>query len=267
MQYIRNKKRKKIIISVIVLGSILFLTLIIAVLIDNSHRVDFEDEVMAEMICKSAHVESINKFRDEDLEKVEILNIGYTGFYDTLVDIEKCPNLKELVINYPECPTKNYYFFEKEVPGPESEERIKQIERELGSILEKCSKLEHLYISNEKGNGELHSLGFLKKGKKLKWLSLYYQSNIEYTDISECTELQYVELNGCDISDLSAISELENLVYLNLKGTNVMEIEEILKLKNLNNLDIIITNTPLAKKVEQLELIQQQFPDFKIRIE
>lgn len=60
-------------------------------LLDNNSKVTFEDDEMAKVIAEFAGV-NVSKIREEDLEKVEVLNIGYTGYYDTLVDIEKCPN-------------------------------------------------------------------------------------------------------------------------------------------------------------------------------
>lgn len=263
MRYIRNKKKKEMVIAAIVLGGILALILLtIVVMIDNSHRVDFEDEVMAEMISKSAHVKSINRVRDKDLKEVEVLNIGYTGYYDTLVDIEKCPNLKTLIVGHPDTTMSDYYFWEKEVPGPESKERIKQIEKELKSILEKCPNLTTIYISNEEKNCELSNLEFLRKGKKLKCIGLYCQSNIDYSPISECRKLEFLSLYDCDISDLEMISELENLGSLVLTGTKVSEATDILKLKKLNFFRI--ADTPLAENKEQLELIQKKFPELNI---
>ena len=259
-------KKRKVVIWVIAV--VIVITFIIAVLIDNSHKVDFEDETMAEMIAKTVGVEKANKLRVDDLEKVEILNIGYTGYYDTLADIEKCPNLKRLFISCPEDTIVYYPFAVWEMPEPESKERVKQVEKELGSILEKCLNLEDIYISNEKGNCELDNIEFLKKGKNhLIAICLFYQSDIDYVPISECKELEYLSLRYCDVSDLSMLSELEKLKRLNLEGTNVSEVEEILKLKNLNSLTVLLTDTPLAEKTDELESLQQQYPGLKIKID
>ena len=89
------KKNRVIFISIAMVIAII--AHIIAVLIDNSHKVAFEDATMAEMISKSAGVETVDEIRENDLEKIEVLNIGYTGYYDTLVDIEKCTNLRRLI--------------------------------------------------------------------------------------------------------------------------------------------------------------------------
>ena len=256
------KNRKVVIWGIAV---VIVITFIIAVLIDNSRKVDFEDETMAEMIAKTAGVESADRLRVNDLEKIEILNIGYTGYYDTLVDIEKCSNLKKLIIGYTGYTMAYYPFAGREMPEPESKERVKQVEKELGNILEKCPNIVTIYISNEKGNCQLDNLEFLKKAKNLKYINLYCQTDIDYSPISECKESVFLALNFCDVSDLSMLSELENLKRLNLEGTNVAEVDEILKLKNLNSLTVLLTDTPLAEKTEELESLQQQFPGLDIR--
>lgn len=58
------------------------------------------------------------------------------------------------------------------------------------------------------------------------------------------------------------ISEIENLDSLVLTGTKVSEATDILKLKGLNFFRI--ADTPLAENKEQLELIQQKFPELNI---
>ena len=262
------EKVKKRIIAVFAILSplVAVIALVIAILIDNSHKVKFEDETMAEVMSASAGVESVDKFREDDLEQIEVLNIGYTGYYNTLVDIEKCPNLKRLIIGYPYCPMSSCLFGKEDMPEPESKERVKQIEKELGSVLEKCPNLTTIYISNEKGNCELDNIEFLKKGKSLLNINLYYQTDIDYSVLSECSELEFLSLRYCEISDLGMISQLENLKSIDLRGTNVSEAEGILNIKNLNHsyVDIEIADTPLAEKEEQVELIQKQFPEANI---
>ena len=230
-------------------------------LLDNNSKVTFEDDEMAKVIAEFAGV-NVSKIREEDLEKVEVLNIGYTGYYDTLVDIEKCPNLKRLMVGYPEEAFDKYPFKSKPIPKPETEEKIYQIENELEGILEKCPNLTTIYLSNEKGNCELKDLEFLKKGKNLEVINLFYQSEIDYSAISECTKLQCLTLFYCDVSDLEMIGKLEKLECMDLRGTNVLEATDILKLKKLSF--FMITDTPLAEKEEQLELIQNKFPELEI---
>ncbi len=258
--------KKKIIIGLIVCV-VLALIIVIAraVITDNANKVEFEDATMGEMIALSAGVDSVNKLRKDDLEKVKELNIGYTGYYSTLVDIEKCQQLETLLIAYPDHAIIDYYFEDKEVPGPESEERIRQIENELAGILDSCSNIAALYISNESGNCKLMSLDFLKNGENLEVLSLFQMSDIDYSPIAECVNLKGLSLYCCDISNIGKIKHLKELEYLNLRGTNVVKAEDILYLDNLENLRI--PETPLAKDEEQLNLIYERFPDIIIDTE
>ena len=260
-------KNRKVVIWGI--AAVIVITFIIAVLIDNSRKVDFEDETMAEMIAGTTGVESVDKLRVDDLEKIKILNIGYTNYYSTLADIEKCTNLERLYISCPYSRGGFYPFLGREMPELEleSKERVKQIEKELENILERCPNVEDIYISDEKRSCELDNIEFLKKGKNLGIIYLYAQKDIDYSPLSECKELVVLVLRQCDVSDLSMLSELENLKSLYLEGTNVADVEEILKLKNLNNLKIVLTDTPLAEKTDELESLQQQYPGLKIKID
>lgn len=94
-----NMKKKWRVIGIIVF--IVLIALTVVAIIDNSRKVDFEDETMGEMIAKSVRLESAEELHVDDLEKITELNIGYTSFYDTLVDIEKCQNLKSVYISCP----------------------------------------------------------------------------------------------------------------------------------------------------------------------
>lgn len=247
------------------IGCIILLLVVIsgAILRDNFQNVTFEDDEMETLIAESVGVDSVDKLQIEDLEKVEILNIGYTGYYNTLLDIVKCQNLDELVIGNPEYAFCHYYRNRKEIPESESEERVKQIESEMKAILEKCSNIKTLYVSNEKGNCRLNSVEFLKNGNGLELLYIEYQSELDYSVISECKKLKALSLYGSDISELKGIGDLDKLSTLNIARTNISQAEDILKLKNLKYLNI--TETPLAENEEQVELIQNKFPEIEIQ--
>ena len=255
--------KKRIGIGGVILLLVVGVVIAGVILRNNSQKIIFQDDGMATLIAESVGVESVDKLRVEDLEKVEMLNIGYTGYYDTLLDIEKCVKLERLVIGEPEYAFCHYYLRGKEIPESESKERIEQIESELGMILKKCPNLKILYISNKSRNFELNNLDFLKDGQEMISLNIEYQSVMDYSIISKCVRLKTLSLYGNDITKLDMITELSELNYLNIGKTNVSQAEDILKLKNLKYLNI--TDTPLAENAEQLELIQKQFPEIDIQ--
>lgn len=255
--------KKKIIIGV---WSVIILALVIAIsrpiILDNTRKVKFKDERMAREIAIDAGVESVDKFRVDDLDKVKSLDIRYTGFYDTISDIEKCQQLSYLVIGQVDYGDEFESANQDDWPGPESKEKIQQIKRELGNILKKCPELRYLYIIGEEKYFELGDLEFLENGQNLESLSLRNQPAMDYSAIAKCSQLERLSLYGCDISDLGMLSELENLENLDIVGTNVSEAKDILNIKKLKVL--YVADTPLEKNEEQLALIYQQFPDIEI---
>lgn len=246
----------------------LILALLVMLVIDNSQKVQFKDEEMGLVIVNQACREGeIAKIRIEEirlyhLENIKELNIGYTAYYTTLLDIERCPNLEELYIGAPIKGGYDYYMSWRELPEPESAERIKQIQNELASILLSCEKLEALYLWDDEGICEFTSLEFLKNGDNLKYISLSSLGDIDYTPVWQCSGLITLTMWRCEIDSLEGIGHLQDLKYLNLNGTNIAEAGEILDLPNLETL--LIKGTPLAENEEELALIYGAFPDIDL---
>lgn len=253
--------RKRIIVSLVIVA-ILIMTVIIAtpIIQDNARKVTFADERMGNRIVSYAGMSEEN-FRVEDLDKVKWLKIGYTGQYSTLEDIEKCQQLEKLEIGrafslYPE-----EHGYKEHDLEPESEERIQQIKKELGSILKNCPKIERLSLEGQKKYFELGDLSFLENGKRLKCLMLYYQPELDYSAISQCSQLCTLVFQGCDMEKLDMLSGLEKLECLWVIQSEVSEAGDILKLQALTELDL--ENTPLAGNEEQLGLILESCPNIK----
>lgn len=234
----------------------------------------FEDEEMGNLIIQYARIEddeAIDRIKKRDEKDVKIehideikeMNIGYTGYYDTLLDITKCKNLEILVMGHERVGTEYGYFYRsREVPAPETSERVKQIEAELEIILQKCSKLKRLYVWNTEDNCNLESLEFLKYGTNLTMLSLNNHRRLDYSPILQCLNLKVLDLDGSDISELGEISKLSKLEWLSLDHTNIEEVGEIVKLKKLKTL--YIKNTPLSKNKKEMALLRKTFPDLDI---
>ncbi len=242
------------------------LTLESAIAYDNSKKVPFLDEEMGYVIAYQAYLDGEIKepegFRQNDLEKIKELNIGYTGYYTTLLDLKKCPNLERLYINASDAASHRYYDRQREMPEPESGERIEQLQKELADILRTCEKIDYIYIWNPDGVCNLESLEFLKEAKNLRILWLDELEDIDYTPVWQCEGLTALEIIGCDIADLEGISQLKHLKNLWLYGTNVSEAGDLLNLPALEFLDI--EKTPLAANEEELALLYETFPDIEI---
>ena len=245
---------------------LLLLTIESAIAYDNSKKVSFLDEEMGYVIAFQAYwddvIEQVERFRQDDLGNIKELNIGYTGYYTTLLDLKKCHNLESLYVNAPVVGGCHYYYSSREVPKPESRERIEQLQKELSEILQICSKLKTLYIWNPDGICNLDSLEFLNEAKNLRLLWLEELKGVDYTPIWQCEQLIVLDISDCDIADMEGVSQLINLEGLYLDNTNISEAGDLLDLPNLKKLEI--ENTPLAENEEELALLYEAFPDIEI---
>ena len=227
---------------------------------DNARKVTFADERMGNRIVSYAKMRE-EDFREEDLDKVEWLKTGYTGQYSTLVDIEKCQQLKILEIGrafslYPE-----EHGYKEHDLEPESEERIQQIKKELASILKNCPKLERLDLIGQEKYFELGDVSFLRNGKRLKSLAFRCQPELDYSTLSECSNLRTLIFQGCEMSELDMLSHLNKLEHLEVMQSEVSEAGDILKLQSLT--ELVFADTALAGNEEQLNLILENCPDIK----
>ena len=251
-------------------------------LIDESNKVDFADEyigirIMANGLYNKSKEENLEglmyeDFRKDDLKYVTRLEIANTIRTETLVDLEKCPNLESLEIadNYgklvswygEDWAVWEYEKAEGELPSVPGAEKIKQFEAELEGVLQECKQLKRLCIYNWGDTFNLDSVQFLIYGENLTRLSLYYLGDIDYSPVLECTNLEVLYLSNSAISDLGQISRLENLRILWLDSTDIKEAGDIVNLKNLETLYIM--GTPLAENEEELQILREALPGLKI---
>ena len=253
--------KKRIIVSLVIVA-ILSVTAIITLPIirDNARKVTFADERMGNRIVSYAKMRE-EDFREEDLNKVEWLKTGYTGQYSTLVDIEKCKQLEKLEIGRAFSLYAEEHGYKEHDLEPESEERIQQIKKELASILKNCPKLERLDLIGQKKYFELGDVSFLRNGKRLKSLAFRCQPELDYSTLSECSNLRTLIFQGCEMSELDMLSHLNKLEHLEVMQSEVSEAGDILKLQSLT--ELVFADTALAGNEEQLNLILENCPDIK----
>lgn len=263
------KNRKLIIGSICFIVAILGLIIFVCMRGNESKNVKFQDDEMGEVIAyelyKHGKIESVDDIKEENLEDLEHLNIGYTGYYDTLTDIMLCRNLKELIIGAVDVSDRYHNFKSKDIASPESEEKIIQIQKELNDILQQCENLRELYIWNVENTCDLQSLEFLKYGEGLRSLWLQELSLNDYSPVFYCEELEVLYLNDCNISSLEGLDKLKNLKGLSLCNTDISTADEIIKLSNLKMLRI--DNTPLAEDEDEMAKIYATFKDIEISID
>ena len=250
----------------IIVGLIAAITLSAAAIIalpiirDNAREVIFADEQMGNRIVSYAGTGE-DDFRAKDLNKVKGLKIGYTGKYSTLVDIEKCRQLKKLEVGKTfDLDTEEHGHKEHDLE-PESEERIQQIKKELESILKNCPKLESLDLIGQEKYFELGDVSFLKNGKRLKSLAFRYQPELDYSALSECTHLRTLVFQGCEMAELNMLSNLNELEFLEVTQSEVTEAGDIVDLQSLT--ELILDDAALAGNEQQLEKIFENCPNIK----
>lgn len=233
----------------------------------KEQELSFSDEEMKNTIINAAVqyeiVENKEDFRSEHLDSIVDLNIGYIGYYSSLEDLKLCKKLDTLYIGIPNAKGGNkYYNYWCMKPKQESRERISQLERGLGELLEESPQLGALYISNDDGTCEFNSLDFLQYGGNLRSLWLWEQKELDYSPIYNCKNLKILDLSASDITNLDGIANLEKLEYLCIQETNISEAGDIVKLKNLKHIEVY--GTPLADNEEELSIIRDALPDVEI---
>lgn len=245
--------KKKLIIGGWVIVIFLFgVTVIRPMILDHMRKVKFEDEKMGFVIRSSSEEKSEEKFRENNLEEVTYLNIMYPGWYDTLVDIEKCKKLKTLEIGHWE------YAGGKDMSD---EGWIRQMEEELDGITKSCSEINSLMLVGSEGHFELNDLKFLKNAKKLEDLTLFYQPAKDYSAILEIPHLKSLFFKGCNIAEMDMLEDLTELKSLWIKECDVSKAGQIVNLKSLEDLDL--ENTPLAGNAEELGIIFANCPNIE----
>ena len=221
-----QSKIKKIVITIVVLC-------VIGIPVGkhwyNNHAIQFKDENMKKVIanlCYKSYNED-TKITPEDMKKVVNLDIGYTGYYDTLEDLKWCTELKKLYIDMGvyESSEAAYRIAQGEVPEEVTEEKVKQYEKELGKTLPKLRNLKEIYIASDEGcNWE--SLNFLKGCNQIEKISMYHFNVTDYSVLKQCKSLKRIVFFGCPISKADDLIGLENLEWIGVSGTPLAEDKE-----------------------------------------
>ena len=235
-------KKLRIIVSVI----IIVLVICFVRQLYRERKVEFADDKMRQVICLE-----LGKDKDGDevmykeLDKIEKIKVGAIGDFETLEDLAKCREIKELWVNVGILSTDaSYKLFEKNqldnVYPPAPTKKIPEIEKNLDEIFKNNKGIEKFLFSNHEESCNIKSLEFLKYAHKLKKLGISYGNLGDYSDIEYCRNLESLDLLYCDIKSADLL----------------------LKLKNIKTIDL--TGTPLSKNEKEMKRLQDALPDVEI---
>ena len=233
-------KIKKIIITVIVLCAI---GIPAGKHWYNNHAIQFKDENMKRVIanlCYKPYSEDL-KITPEDVKEIDVLNIGYVGYYDSLEDLKWCTELEMLDIDMGmyEAWDAVYQIAQGEVPEEVTEEKVKQYEKELGKVLPKLKNLKELYISSN-GGCTWESLDFLEGCNQIEEIFMYDFKLTDYSMLKQCKSIKKIIIFNSSIENAEDMIGLEHLEWIGL------------------------VNTPLSDNPEEIKKIKEAYPNIKL---
>ena len=223
-----------IIVAIVVVGNWLY----------KERKVHFADDKMRQVIClELGKDKDSNDVTYRDLEKIEELQIGLVGTFETIEDVAKCKNLKSLSVNVLiQQGEPSFELYETTEKGeryypPLSEEKMERMQKDLERILKSARKIEEFDFANVNDSFNISDMEFLKYGKNIKSIDIAYANIEDYSVLENCSKLESVDL-----------------WYSNIESADTL-----LKLKNVNRL--ILTGTPLAQNEKEIAKLKKAFPD------
>ncbi len=230
--------------SIILTVGVICLLLVAGYFIRQNSHVRFKDENMGRVICNTiGHGVTPENVRYKDLKKVQSLSIGCVGWYTTLLDIKKCANIKELIINgYIHQSDPAYEVTQNEYGRELTEADSVWLEEELEMIVPKLKKLREFSYDAYAENSDISSWDFLKLCPNLVHISIYNSDVTDYSFLNNFTGMKLLILKGCKVESADALINLQDPERLCVYDTPLVESEEeIQKLcEALPNTEILI---------------------------
>ena len=121
-----------------------------------------------------------------------------------------------------------------------------KVDRNKEIMLSDCYELRRIYMSSKSSQADFEKICELVN---LQELDFQYT---DLTDISSIRNLKYLKilnLTSCGISDISPLAELTDLAHLNLSRNQVEDYSPLLALDKLNNLRLDFMDTPVDTDV------------------
>lgn len=240
-----KKNRVKIVGVIIVVG-----VLVVGNWFYRNRRVHFADDKMRQVICLELWKDKDSQdITYKELKEIEELKIGPVGEYETIIDVTKFKNLKKLRVNVEVTYRDVFYdLFEKTEDGAMyyplvDEQKITNVQEELGKILKKLNKLESFGFTNVNESCNITDFSFLKNATNLKKIDISYGNVEDYSVLENCSKLESVDL----------------------WKSNIKTADALLNLKNVNR--FILTGTPLAENKEEINRLKEAFPEADIIVD
>ena len=210
----------------------------------KERKVHFADDKMRQVIClELGKDKDSNDVTYRDLEKIEELQIGLVGTFETIEDVAKCKNLKSLSVNVLiQQGEPSFELYETTEKGeryypPLSEEKMERMQKDLERILKSARKIEEFDFANVNDSFNISDMEFLKYGKNIKDITIAYANIEDYSVLENCSKLESVDL-----------------WYSNIESADTL-----LKLKNVKK--FWLTGTPLAENEKEISKLEKAFPD------
>ena len=238
-----NKKKIGTIVMVILLIAIA--GIYIGINCWKNRKIEFADENMAKVICGSIYGYGGDVTPEnvtwEQLDSIESLDIGYSGYYSTIKDIEKCRNLKKLDINNMLEESNAAYQIANGKVEDLSKKDVEKLQKELQEILPKLTELQELWLA-DLGGCKWTSVKFLHGCNKLEDLNIFFCTADDYSVLKECKSLRAIKLGNCNVSSADELIGVKKLEFLGL------------------------FNTPLDQNPVEVQKLREAYPDVDIDI-
>ena len=241
------EKREKIAVAVIIVLILLGIGLIKGKEYHDSRAVDFADETMGQVLynsCKNNYLGDKLKMEDVTynvLKELKLgIEIGYIGYYETIIDLKYCRGADKLFVNTELWKSADAYFInEGEINRKVSEEEVEKAQEELGKILPKMKELSWLSIGGA-GGVEWTSVDFLKNQKSIEDLEIYNCKATDYSVLKTCKSLKSILIEYSQLSKAEDLIGLDNVEHFYLR------------------------ETPLAENPEEIKKLQEAYPEADI---
>ncbi len=205
---------------------------------DNS-PVEFADENMALVLCEALPGNKTpENVTYKDLEQIKSLHIGYTGYYDTIMDLQYCVNLETLYVNaiFDETTSPSYIINKGKIECSLTEEENLLLQQEMGELLPKLKNLKTLLLGRLGG---------------CTWSSIDF--------LRDCTQIEMIYLSFIQAEDYSVLKTCSSLKILSLYGSQITEADDLLGFERIEEIEI--RNTPLESNPEEVKKLEEAYPD------